>query len=979
MTLSSNARSALANRLQHAIEGDVQYDDFSRGRYATDASLYETFPAAIVLPKTQEDILAAMLIAWEAGLPIIARGGGTGRLGQAVGGGLIIDFSKYLTRLLYYDASARTCIVEPGIRLEALNEALKPERMWFPVDIPSGVQATVGGMVATDAIGSRTLFYGRMRDNIVACDAVLAHGTEISFHEIPQDFGHGNLEGEDAGLTLDLLEMAQNSEASIRAMYDVAGGHPGYNLRALLPENSPQNLAAFLTGSEGTLAVSKRIELKLAKRPTVRALGVCHFASLGEAIRAVSYIAALKPIDIELTDRRILELGVSGSQSADLEKRILRKDTRILLLVEFMEGNRVKNAKKLKDLADLMAEHGHPRAVSEFLGSSAQAAAIYAHRNGLARAHAKAAVAASLAPIEAFAVPLKLLSNSAGAVTEIFGREGMEIIWHGQVGVGAVYLRPWLKPNHDVSDVPALAREVRARLIETAGHYTAVEGYGSGLSHAFEAVRDPALTHLFEGIKRRFDPSDRLNPGKIVTSAEPVQEMLRSRATGENRLLDAALNCAGTAVCRSLDKNIMCPSFKVTHDERDSPRGRANSLRLAVSGQLGADALTSDGMAETMALCLSCKACRSECPRAVDIAQARIGVQELRVQKFGLTKFESSAAFLPHYAPRMRKWRHILNLRDFLPWTAGLSEKLTGVSAFRPWPRWSASPFSANAKNGDGGGSEILLFPDTFNNYFDPVTLRSAADVLSASGFKVNILSPPQGERPYCCGRTFLEAGLVEQARLEARRLIDAAEPFTRNGIPLVGLEPACILTIRDDLISILDENGARGLARSSFLFEEVMSNAELAKIIAPKLLSIDSDALITAHCHQHAFGTANLARKVAGLVPGINVIEAKKSCCGMGTAFGYKPENVAMSFKIGENSLFPQIRRATRDTLLIADGYACRKQINDGTGRTARHTAVLLKLSLAAKERFGRDEGQTPIDRHHPKRLSRLRRHYFK
>jgi Fe-S oxidoreductase len=426
----------------------------------------------------------------------------------------------------------------------------------------------------------------------------------------------------------------------------------------------------------------------------------------------------------------------------------------------------------------------------------------------------------------------------------------------------------------------------------------------------------------------------------------------------------------------------MCPSFKVTRNECDSPRGRANTLRLALAGQLGPEALASEAMAETMRLCVSCKACRSECPRAVDITQAKIAVQSERVRLHGLSKFERSVAYLPHTAPRLRPWRHLLNLRDMLPWTAALSERATGVSADRPWPRWSAAPFSAKrlASAAEGEGPELLLFPDTFNNHFDPVTLRSAADVLRASGFRLHILTPPKGARPYCCGRTFLEAGMIDEARAEARRLIDAAAPFIERRIPLIGLEPSCVLTIRDEFVNTLAEAGAPELAAATGLFEEVMSQPLVAGAIGPRLMKIEAEALCAAHCHQQAFGTATLARRVAALVPGINVIEADRACCGMGTSFGYRPDAVSTSLRMGELSLFPQIRRASPDTLLVADGFACRKQISDGTGRTARHTAVLLKLALAAREKFGHDSDVGPTrDKRLTKRLSRLRGHYFR
>jgi FAD/FMN-containing dehydrogenase/Fe-S oxidoreductase len=980
MTLSPKARAAFAGHLRHAMKGNVLSDDFSRGRYATDASPFQSFPVAIALPKTQDDILAAMQVAWEGGVPIIARGGGTGRAGQAIGAGLVIDTSKYLTRLLYYDASAQTCIVEPGITPAALNEALKPERMWFPVEIGASLQATVGGMAATDALGRRTLLYGRMRNNISACDVVLADGREISLGEVAQDFAERGAKSEEAALILDLLETAENSEDLIRALPSVPGCQNGFNLQALLPGSPTQNLASFLAGSEGTLAVLRRLELKLARQPALGALGVCHLPTLGDALRAVQPIIGLEPTDIELTSRRILELGVSGRNGADPAQRLLRRDANFLLIVEFMAGNRVENARKLKELAEVMATLGHPRTVSELLGPAAQEAARRAHRRGLDRLYGMSSRPAEFAAIDQFALPLEQLASAAEEIAAIAGRAGLGVTWHGQVGVGALFLRPWSPMDGDGQDLRAAAKDVHAIFDRFAGSLSSVEGYGIARSFDAEITRDPKLTALLEAIKTRFDPGNRLNPGKIVLSAKPGPDLLQRDPSPDALSKLAALNCNGTGLCRRLDKSVMCPSFQVTREERDSPRGRANTLRLALAGELGPDAMASDSMNDAMSLCVSCKACRSECPRAVDIAQAKIAVQEERVRRHGLSKFATSLAFLPRTAPALRPWRHLLNLRDLLPWTARLSERLTGLSADRPWPRWSAAAFSGRHRLDGGKRPDVVLFPDTFNNYFDPVTLRSAFDVLEASGFRVQVLTPPEGERPYCCGRTFLEAGLTEEARVEARRLIAAVSPYIEQRIPFIGLEPACALTIRDEFVNTLREDGANELAAATGLFEEIMSQDMIASSIRPRLLRIEAEALCAAHCHQQAFGTARLARRVAALVPGINVIEADRACCGMGTSFGYRPDAVSTSFRMGELSLFPQIRRASPDTLVVADGFACRKQINDGTGRTARHTAVLLKLALAAKEKFGHDlDDDFKKDSRRTKRLSRLRRHYFK
>ncbi len=976
MTHAAFVRSQLARRLTREIAGEVFFGAFERARYATDASAFQTFPAGVVVPKTQDDITAAVSIAWEEGVPVTARGGGTGLAGQAVGEGLILDFSKYLTRLLTYDANAQTCVVEPGITLAALNAALKEHRVWFPVDIASSRQATIGGMAGTDAIGWRALRYGRMRDNVLAMDALLADGSEASFGEVPEDLSEARRGGGSArALILDLLEAVEAQETAIRTLPPILGAQRGYNVAALLAaEEQPQNLAAFLAGSEGTLAIARRIELKLARRQGSRTLGVCHFRSLAAALAAVPAIVALGPTAIELAERRVIDAGLAGVGVGDPVRRMLRQDSACLLFVEFMEGNRVDNARKLKELADAMFAMRHVRAVAEVIGPAMQRATWDVRANGLLRlAQSQKSRALSL-PVEEFAVPLGRLAEAAQAFSELFAKQGLSLIWHGHVGAGALHLRPWAPDHLALLDMRGVAEATTAMLTLFAGSPSTEKGFGIEGSDALRRMLGERLGGLNEQIKLRFDPKGRLNPGKLVFPP-PADEPTLRRANGQaGTPLLASVACDGNGLCRSLDAGTMCPSFRVTRNERDSPRGRANSIRLALSGALGEDAFTADAMDETLKLCVSCKACRVECPQAVDIASARIGFEAARRAKGGLSRREQATAFLPHYGPRLRRWRHLLNLRDLIPWMAPLSERITGLAADRPWPRWRRQPFASAEPVGAEGGREIALFADCFNAYFDIGTLHAGADVLAASGFRVHPLLPPEGERPYCCGRTFLEAGLMDEARREAGRLIAALAPLAARGVPLVGLEPACLLTLRDEVPRLLKVEGSEQLARQVKLFEEIMLEGRALERLKDQLHAIEADALMFSHCHQRAFGTAELAKQVAGVVPGLSLREGDIACCGMGTTFGYRPDVVTTSLQMGEQALFPQIRRTGRDTLLLADGFACRKQIQDGTGRNARHTAVLLKLALLAGGRPVRGESGKAA----AKRLARWRRRYF-
>ena len=504
-----------------------------------------------------------------------------------------------------------------------MNKALKPERVWFPVEIASAAQATIGGMTATDAMGARSLRYGRMRDNIAALDAVLAHGAEISFGELPESFGHYGAHDEAGALILDLLEAAERGEAAIRAMPHMLGALPGYNLRALLQGDTPQNLAAFLAGSEGTLAISKRIELKLARLPRSRALGVCRFPSLAEAFKAIPGIAALDPISIELTDRLIMELGLAGRDAADPANRVIRKDEQALLFVEFMEGNRVANARKLKELADRMAQLGHVRGVTEVIGAAVQDATQRARSDGIARLYGATSSPAAFAPIEEFALPVARLAEAADALAALFARHDLRLAWHGQAAAGALHLRPWLRLRGEVAEAAKIAEAASAVFAEFAGQLTSAEGHGIARSQAMEARRDPKVSALFEAVKTRFDPRNRLNPGKIVFPAPPSPTLWRSEPPTERR--PRSLRSPATAPpCAGGSKAGSCAHLSASRATSATARAAAPiRCALPLPDSLAPTRWPPTDMAETMQLCVSCKACRAECPSAVDISRKR--------------------------------------------------------------------------------------------------------------------------------------------------------------------------------------------------------------------------------------------------------------------------------------------------------------------------------------------------------------------
>jgi Fe-S oxidoreductase len=406
--------------------------------------------------------------------------------------------------------------------------------------------------------------------------------------------------------------------------------------------------------------------------------------------------------------------------------------------------------------------------------------------------------------------------------------------------------------------------------------------------------------------------------------------------------------CNNNGACRKSAGGVMCPSFRLTDDEQHVTRGRANTLRLALSGQLGAEALTSDEMYETLELCVSCKACKRECPTGVDMARMKIEVLHQRTRRRGVTRRQRLVAYLPRYARFAARIAPLANLRNHLPLAARIGERLLGLSARRSLPAWQSKPYRPAGNGASSGERTVVLFADTFNTWFEPENAHAAARVLEATGFDV-VSATPRGERPLCCGRTFLAAGLVDEARAEARRTLEALAPWLERGVSVVGLEPSCLFTFRDELAAILPGAQTDLLAERSFLLEEFLTRDGHADELQPRLRKTPwHKALLHGHCHQKAFGAMGAVQAALQLVPGLQVETVETSCCGMAGAFGYEAEHYDASIGMAERDLLPAVRRAATDSVIVADGTSCRHQIKDGAGREAVHVARVLAAALA-------------------------------
>ena len=508
-----------------------------------------------------------------------------------------------------------------------------------------------------------------------------------------------------------------------------------------------------------------------------------------------------------------------------------------------------------------------------------------------------------------------------------------------------------------------------AMVREYKGSHSGEHGDGIVRSEFHETMFGAELVHAFEDVKDRFDPQYLFNPGKIVQAPKfDDREYFRYRPGYRAAALATALDwsaypgagggfqgavemCNNNGACRALAGGVMCPSYRVTLDERDVTRGRANTLRLAITGQLGPDALTSQDMAETLKLCVSCKACRRECPTGVDMARMKIEVLRARAEKFGLSLHDRLVGYLPRYAPYAARLPWLFNLRDQLPGAATLSEASARFTAQRPLPRWRKDYLRddklAARPAGKAARGEVVLFADTFNRYFEPENVHAAIAVLAAGGYQIRLATPADGGRPLCCGRTFLAVGKTDEARREAERTLAALGPHVARGVPVIGLEPSCVFSFRDEIPALLKGEIARQAASRTWLLEEFLASEAAAGNLDIAFVPTKRRALLHGHCHQKSFGAMRAVETALNLVPGLDVAMLESSCCGMAGAFGYDADTIDISCAMGELTLLPAVRQAPGDTIIVADGTSCRQQIRDGTGREAIHVARVLAAAL--------------------------------
>jgi len=958
--------SRLAARLRRETAGEVLFDPASRGRYATDASIYQVEPIGVIVPQTIDDVAVALAIAREAGVPVLPRGGGTSQCGQTVNRALVVDCSKYLRGVLSVDPDARRAWVEPGLVLGHLNAELRRHGLFFPVDPSTHARCTIGGMAGNNSCGSKSIRYGLMADNVTAIDALLADGTRHRFGALPDNFS-GDVPAHIVELIQRLRTLGAAEAAEIEARFPKQLRRVGgYNIDALTPAARTagrDNLSRLLVGSEGTLAFSAALELVLQPIKPRKVLGICQFPNFRAAMEAARHIAKLDPEAVELVDRTMIDLGRAiDIYRATIDDMLIGAPDS-LLLVEFHGHEDAPLMAKLEELESLMGDLGHPRQVVRALDAGFQGRIAGVREAGLNIMMSMKGDGKPVSFIEDCAVNLEDLADYTERLNDVFARHDTTGTWYAHASVGCLHVRPVLnmKDPADVTKMRAVAEECFSLVREYKGSHSGEHGDGIARSEFNETMFGARIARAFEVVKDAFDPGGLMNPGRVVRPPRMDDRSLFRYAPGYSAVTDflpkldwsdhpgalggmlgAVEMCNNNGTCRAFDASVMCPSFRVTRDEQHVTRGRANTLRLALTGQLGAGAMASDAVADAMALCVSCKACRRECPTGVDMARMKIEVLAARADANGVALRDRLIAALPRYAPFAAALAPLTNVRNRIPLLRRLGDRVAGISAARTLPAWRRDVFrdaEAEAFAQPAPRGEIFLLADTFNRYFEPENLRAALKVLTAAGYRVRM--PDAKDRPLCCGRTYLAAGMVGKARAEARRTLQALSGEN----PVIGLEPSCLLTLRDEFSALLPGAETAQLAGRALLLSEFLAREKPSL----PLQSLSATAHVHGHCHQKSFGAFPATLAMLELVPGLTVQPISASCCGMAGAFGYQAETQEISRAMAAQDLLPALEKIETNALVVADGTSCRHQIRDLAGRQAVHSVQILARALVS------------------------------
>lgn len=991
----TEALAALADDLRRAGVQDVRFDPTHRVLYSTDASIYQIEPLGVVIPRSEEEVIATVEVCARHAAPVLPRGGGTSLAGQTVGQAVVVDFTRHLNRVVAIDPEARQARCQPGVVLDHLAATARPFGLMLGPDPASGNRATVGGTVGNNGTGAHSILYGMVADSVLAVRGVLADGSVVTFDPDlwrAADAAPASRAGQVAAA---LRRILAEHEAAIRRDFPRHWRRAsGYNLDRLLspparpgpmppglPPGRGPNPAHLIAGSEGTLAVMTEVTLQLVPRPKATALGIVHFDDLVAAAEATVPILALQPSAVELMDRWLMDLC---RQHAEYGRRLtfVEGNPACVLAVEFYVESEAEGRARLEGLRAHLAAHGHRGAIVPLLDPAAQANAWSVRKAGLSLLLSRRGDVKPAGFMEDVAVPPEHLPEYVRGVQRMFAEFGKEAAFYAHASAGCLHIRPMLnlKTAADVAVMDAMQDRLLDLIRPLGGVLSGEHGDGLKLTHLNRALFGEEVTRAFAEVKLAFDPHNRLNPGKKVPAEvlEAVRQGQVAPQAADHRTDPATLRygpgyrtielrpffdwtadggfaravemCNGSGDCRKLS-GVMCPSFQATREEEHSTRGRANLLRAALSGQLDGAAWTSDAVYEALDLCLGCKACKAECPSAVDMAKIKA---EFLAQRYAQRGTPLAARVFGHIHDLNRLAAPVAPLANAVLGTRsvrGLLGRLVGLHPDRRLPplasptftRWFAQHQRRQVAAGNGPAPEretVALFPDTFVTFNYPQIGIAAVRVLEAGGYRVT-LAPH-----VCCGRPMLSQGLLEAARRQAARNVALLYPLAEQRVPILVCEPSCATAFHEEYADLLPgDPRVATVARQVYLVDDWLAEQMAAGRRWP-LQPLSRPVLFHGHCHQKASGgtAGSLAVLAAATTGPVRQVDA--GCCGMAGAFGYTRDHYAVSAAIARDRLVPAIE-AVPDALVCADGASCRQQIEHFTGRTALHAVEVLAMAL--------------------------------
>lgn len=953
----------IADELNTKVQGEVRFSERARALYATDASPYEIKPYGVVLPRTAEDVRHVLTIANRYGLPVLPRGGGTSLAGQTVGAAIVLDFSKYMNEVLAFDPEARLIKVQPGVVRDNLNLYLKPYGLQFTPDVATTSRANLGGMVANNSAGTRSIKYGKTVDQVVSMTVMLSDGTVTELREVSgEELGVKlELEGLEGEVYRTVHRIVTEHEDEIERRYPkVMRRVGGYNLDELT-QGKPFNLAKLVSGSEGTLAVMLDITVRLEPVPAQRCLALLHFHTLVDALHAVQHVNRHDPTAVEILDHTLFNLGRENPNLAPL-LGWLQGEPEAVLMVEFDGEDEDEMLGKLKSLQADPKVGGLSYGAHIAYGAREQAEVWDFRKGGLGVFATMKGDAKPTAFIEDAAVPVESLPHYIPEVLAVCEKHGVRAVMYAHASVGVIHIRPILnlKDPVDIENYRKISEETLALVQKYGGSWSGEHGDGLIRSYGNPYIFGDVLYGEFENLKRAFDPNSIMNPGKIV-DAPPMTENLRYGPDyhtiplqtyfdwrEDGGFMPAVEMCSGVGHCRKTTTGTMCPSYMATRDEDHSTRGRANVLREAMSGRLPGG-LTSREVFDVLDLCLSCKACKAECPSQVDMAKMKYEFLQHYYDEHGTPLSARAFGNAAYTAPMGRFLAPIANRllpRRPVRW---LLEKTLGVDRRRVMPLYANAPFDHlhrqhTKRNGVAKGvpkgerPTVALFADTWTMYHDPHIGLSAVRVLEALGYRVERVAYR------CCGRPQISKGLLKQAKGMAQRNVDALHDYVKRGVPVLGLEPSCVTAFTGDYRDLIPGETTERVASNVKMIDQFLAKEWASGRLEPEGVFHKNSIplMFHGHCQQRAAIGSAPSKAVLGWTSD-RVQEVDSGCCGMAGSFGYSHYDVSM--QIGERRLFPAAREHQGE--VVACGFSCRHQLRDGAAREAKHVIEVLEDAL--------------------------------